>query len=138
MKNKNWEQPIIFHGVPTRWNWIVNYPEGLELGENVDIGAFTFINAKYGVRIGNNVKIGGGCMIYSHNTIDDTKGGIIIYDEARIGANSVILPMSVIHSNVTIGALSLVKGYYLNGVFGGVPAKRLIGGIVNEKIINTW
>ena len=127
MKNKNWEQPIIFHGVPTRWNWIVNHPEGLELGENVDIGAFTFINAKYGVKIGNNVQIGGGCMIYSHNTIDDTMGEVIIHDGVKIGANSVILPESQIAANVIIGALSLVNGYYFLGTYGGVPAKRLIG-----------
>ncbi|MCD6108941.1 MAG: hypothetical protein J7J89_05705, partial [Thermoplasmata archaeon] len=45
----------------------------LELGKYVDIGAFTYINARYGVEIEDNVQIGSHCSIYSHSTIDNKK-----------------------------------------------------------------
>ena len=47
----------------------MSYPENLTIGENVDIGAFTYINAKYGVFISNNVKIGPHCAILTDNSI---------------------------------------------------------------------
>ncbi|MFX1515793.1 MAG: acyltransferase, partial [Promethearchaeota archaeon] len=33
----------------TEYNWMVQHKENLELGYKTDIGAFTYINAKYGV-----------------------------------------------------------------------------------------
>ena len=87
---------------------MVGYPEGLKLGRNVDIGAFTYINARFGVHIGHNVQIGAHCSIYSHNTINNTEGKVIIRRGAKIGANSVILPGVIIKPNQLIPAGSVV------------------------------
>jgi len=105
---KKWKQPKIKHNKLTKWNWMVGHPEKLRLGKNVDIGAFTYINAKYGVIIEDNVQIGGGCHIYSHNTINDTFGMIVIKEGACIGAHSVILPLTVIEKNQLIPAGSVI------------------------------
>ena len=108
-RKKKWKKPKIKHNKLTKWNWMVGHPEGLKLGKNVDIGAFTYINAQYGVEICDNVQIGGGCHIYSHNTINNTYGNIIIEKGARIGAHCVILPYAWIRSNQLIKAGSIVR-----------------------------
>ena len=79
------------------------------LGQNVDIGAFTYIQARYGVTIGNDVQIGSHVSIYSHNTEDDTHGAVHIGENARIGAMSVIFPSVTIGKNARVGAFSMVK-----------------------------
>jgi len=54
----NWEYPEIEDGVPTKYNWIVQNIDDFKLGYKTDIGAFTYINAKKGVVIEDNVQIG--------------------------------------------------------------------------------
>lgn len=134
---KNWKHPKIIDGKPTRYSWIVQNKEGLKLGRYTDIGAFAYINAKAGVAIENNVQIGGGVKIYSINTIDKTRGRVILKKNCKIGANSVILPDVVVGENSIVGALSLVKSrtrILANEVWVGRPAKK-IGEIKNNKRI---
>ena len=60
-KEKKWRKPIIKHGRPPKYNYVVHYPQKLKIGKNFDIGIFTYINSRYGVEIGDNVKIGSHC-----------------------------------------------------------------------------
>lgn len=121
---ENWQSPIINEGELTKWNWMVQGKEGLNLGKKVDIGAFTYINAKYGVEIGDNVEIGSHTSIYSESTIDNKKGKIIIGKNSRIGTHSVIMPGVTIGENSIIGAFSLVnKDIPDNVVAYGIPIK---------------
>ena len=126
-----WKKPNIKHNKLTKWNWMISHPEHLKLGENTDIGAFTYIQAEYGVEIGNNVQIGSHCSIYSKNTIDDTHSKIIIEENVKIGAGTVILPRSdrqilIIGNHSKIGALSLIKqNIPSNSTYLGVPAKPI-------------
>lgn len=76
----------------TKWNWFVTCPERLDLGKNVDIGIFTYINARYGVRIGDNVQIGSHCAIYSEDTERHIYSEVFIDNDICIGSHSVILP----------------------------------------------
>ena len=125
---ENWEYPEIEEGKPTKYNWIVQGKEGLELGKYTDIGAYTYINAKAGVVIEDYVQIGGGAKIYSVNTIDGTRGRIVLKRDSKVGANSVILPNVTIGEKSVIGALSLVKSgtnIPANEVWAGVPAKKI-------------
>lgn len=112
----------------TKWNWMCQHREGLKLGKNTDIGAFTYINARYGVEIQEDAKIGSHCSIYSVNTIDGTRGPIVIKKNAKIGAGTVILPNVVVAENSKVGALSLVKEGTIippNEVWAGQPAKLI-------------
>ena len=120
----NWQYPKIVDGKPTRYNWVVQNVTGLELGAKTDIGAFTYINAKYGVIIGADVQIGSHCAIYSVSTIDDTQGKIVLKKNCRIGSHSTVLPGVTIGENSIIGAHSLVNtDIPPNVVAVGVPAK---------------
>lgn len=121
---KRWEKPIIKEGKLTRWNWMVQGLSGLKLGKEIDIGAFTYINAQAGVEIGDHVEIGGGCHIYSVSTIDGKKGRVVLEEDCRIGAHSVILPGVRVGRNTTVGACSLVnRSLPPNVIAFGCPAK---------------
>lgn len=121
---KTWEKPVIEHGKMTKFNYIVQYPENLKLGEFVDIGEFSYLNSNYNIEIENNVQIGSHCSLYSHSTIDKKKGPIILKKNCKIGTHSTIMP------NVTIGENSIIAAYSFvtqdipdNEIWGGVPAK---------------
>ena len=129
MKNKNdrfidWEYPEIEEGVPTKYNWVVQNIDGLKLGNKTDIGAFTYINAKYGVIIEDEVQVGSHCSIYSISTIDNTSGEVILKTNCKIGSHSTVLPGVTIGKNSIIGAHSLVNTDIPDNVVAyGVPAK---------------
>ena len=127
-KSKTWRKPIIKHGKFTKYNYIAQYPEGLKLGKNFDIGTFTYINARYGITISDLVQIGSHCSIYSHSTIDDKKGKIVLEKNCRIGTHSTVMP------NVTIGENSIVAAYSF--VTSNIPDNELWGSVPAVKIKN--
>ncbi len=98
--------------------------KNLKLGKNVDIGAFSYINAKGGIVIEDFVQIGSHCSIYSESTIDNKRGEVILKKNCKIGANSVITPGVTIGENSVVGALSFVnKNIPDNVVAYGTPVK---------------
>ncbi len=124
IKTKKWIKPEIKHSKLTKYNYIVQYPEKLKRGKNFDIGTFSYINCRFGVEIQDDVQIGSHCSIYSHSTIDDKKGPIILKKNCRIGTHSTIMP------NVTIGENSIIAAYSFvtrnvpkNQIWMGIPAK---------------
>ena len=120
----SWKYPEFNEQNMTRWMWMCQYHENLHLETHVDIGAFTYINARYGVSIQKDVQIGSHCSIYSHSTIDDKKGKILIKENARIGTHSTIMPGITIGKNAIVGAYSFVnKDIPDNCIALGVPAK---------------
>jgi acetyltransferase-like isoleucine patch superfamily enzyme len=120
----NWRKPIIKHGIMTKYHYLVQYPENLKLGKNFDIGEFTYINSNYGVEIQDDVQIGSHCSIYSHSTIDDKQGSIILKKNCKIGSHSTIMPNVSIGENSIIGAYSFVtRNVPKNQIWFGVPAK---------------
>ncbi len=120
----DWKHPEIIDGKPTVYNWIVQNKDGLQLGYKTDIGTFSYINAKYGVTIEDDVQIGSHCSIYSLSTIDDKKGKVILKKNCKIGSHSTIMPGITIGVNSIIGAHSLVLSNIPDNVVAfGVPAK---------------
>jgi acetyltransferase-like isoleucine patch superfamily enzyme len=120
---KNWKLPEFDERGLTKWNWMCQHREGLKLGKNTDIGAFTYINARYGVEIQENVQIGSHCSIYSHSTIDNKRGKVTIKRNAMVGSHSVVMPGVKIGENSIVGAFSFVKkDVPSNVVAAGVPA----------------
>jgi len=125
-----WEYPEFDEKGMTKWNWMCQYHEGLKLEQNTDIGAFTYINARYGVEIQENVQIGSHCSIYSWSTIDNKKGKVLIKRNAKIGSHSLVMPGVTIGENSVVGAFSFVnKDIPDNAIAFGVPAK-----IVKAKV----
>ena len=92
------------------YGWRCQYSIGLTLGERVDIGCFTYMNAAYGIEIDDDVQIGSHCSIYSLNTENDTCGEIIIGKGSLIGSYCLILPGAIIKSFSKIRAYSIIKG----------------------------
>lgn len=121
---KKWKKPLISHNVLTKWNWMVQHPEKLLLGENTDIGAFCYLNAKNKITIGKNVQIGSHCAVYTVSTIDNKAGEIKIGNNTCIGSHSTIMPGIIIGKNVTIGAHSFVNKNIPDSTTAyGVPIK---------------
>jgi len=102
------------------------HPENLALGRYVDIGAFTFINAKHGVKIEDYVQVGSHCSIYSLSTIDNKEGEVLIRTNAKLGSHCVVMPGVTIGANSIIGACSFVdKNVPGNVLAVGVPVRIL-------------
>ena len=118
---KNWQYPKFDKNGKTQWHWVCRHQKKFKLGKNTDIGAFTYINAKYWVTIEENVQVGSHCSVYSENTIDNTQGPVVIKKGARVGAHTTILPGVIIGENSLIGSYSLVKK--------NIPAETLAYGI---------
>jgi acetyltransferase-like isoleucine patch superfamily enzyme len=120
----DWKYPKFDETGLTKWNWMCQHHENFELGKNTDIGAFTYINARFTVQIEEGVEIGSHCAIYSYSTIDDKKGKVVIKRNAKIGTHSVIMPGVTIGENTVIGAFTYVTESLPENVIAfGIPAK---------------
>ena len=124
MRFKDWKSPKIEERTLTKYNWVVQHKDKLELGYKTDIGAFTYINAKNGVVIEDCVQIGSHCSIYSVSTIDNKEGEVILKKNCRIGSHSVIMPGVTIGENSIVGAFSFVnKDIPADVIAFGIPVK---------------
>lgn len=119
-----WKAPELREGELTRWNWMVQHKDRLQLGYRTDIGAFTYINAKHGVVVEDFVQIGSHCSIYSLSTIDGKQGQVVLKRNCRIGTHSVVMPGVTVGENAIVGAFSFVnRDIPANAVAVGTPAK---------------
>ena len=118
-----WKRPVIEEGKLTQWNWLAQHKDNLILGKKTDIGAFTYINAKFGVEIQDEAQIGSHCSIYSISTIDNKQGKVTLKKNCKIGSHSVVMPGVTVGENSIVGAFSFVnKDIPDNVVAFGVPA----------------
>lgn len=123
-RSEDWEFPEVEHNKLTQWNWLIQYPEHLRVGKNIDIGAFTYINCKWGIVIEDYVEIGSHCSIYSVSTIDNKSGKVILKKNVKIGSHSIVMPNVTIGKNSVIGAFSFVNKNIPAGVLAfGIPCK---------------
>ena len=121
---QEWQPPVIEEGKPTKYNWVVQNVKNLVLGHKTDIGAFTYINAKNGVTIEDEVQIGSHCSIYSVSTIDNKNAPVVLKKNCKIGTHSVVMPGVTVGENSIVGAFSFVtKDIPDNVVAFGIPAK---------------
>jgi len=121
-----WQYPEIEESKPTKYNWIVQNVAGLKLGYKTDIGAFSYINAKFNVTIEDLVQIGSHCSIYSVSTIDGKQGPVVLKKNCRIGSHSVVMPGVIIGEDAVIGAFSFVTQDVPTGeTWVGVPARPI-------------
>jgi acetyltransferase-like isoleucine patch superfamily enzyme len=111
--------------------------EGVEIGDNSAVGAYSFLGGQGGIRIGQNVIMGPKVNIFSENHEFDqldipirlqqtSRKGVVIEDNCWIGANSTILDGVTIHSGCVVAAGSVVtKDVPSDTIVGGVPARIL-------------
>ena len=110
--------------MPTKYNWLVQNVHNFRLGYKTDIGAFSYINARFGVVVEDFVQMGSHCSIYSLSTIDGKQGPVVLKKNCRIGSHSVVMPGVTIGENAVVGAFSFVTADVPdNAVAYGVPAK---------------
>jgi acetyltransferase-like isoleucine patch superfamily enzyme len=124
----------LYHGT-----YVLNDHGSLTLGEDSHLGAYCYVNALYGnVTVGSHVAIGPGTKLFAYSNhyapgqlVSETKiqQDVQIGDNVFVGANSVILPGTVIEDDVVVGAGSVVKGRLTRGqVYAGAPARLIRDG----------
>jgi acetyltransferase-like isoleucine patch superfamily enzyme len=105
--------------------------EGLAIGDNSNIGAYSYVGCSGFISIGRNVMISPRVSLYAENHVfEDTdrpmkeqgvrRGKIVIEDDCWIAANAIIL------SNVTVGRGSIVAAGSV--VTKDVPPYSIVAG----------
>jgi acetyltransferase-like isoleucine patch superfamily enzyme len=134
MRFAEWTPPEIRERELTRYQWLVQHKDNLKLGYKTDIGAFSYINAKYGVEIEDFVQIGSHCSIYSVSTIDGKAGPVVLRRNSRIGSHSIVMPNVTVGRNAIVGAFSFVTtDIPENSLAYGVPA-RVVRRLSDEEV----
>jgi acetyltransferase-like isoleucine patch superfamily enzyme len=114
--------------------------KGLEVEDNVGLGADNFYGCAGGIRIGQDTIVGNYVSFHAENHVYSgtdlpirlqgvTHQGIQVGSNCWIGAKSTILDGAIIEDGCVIAASALVIAgvYKENGIYGGVPAKLLKG-----------
>lgn len=102
-----------------------------KIGNNCVVLYRSYLNTTRAVMIGNDVGIGGYCLLFTHSSWQNALNGnpclfasIAIRDEAWLPWNVTVLPGVTIGKGVTIGTGSVVTKNLSPGVFAaGVPAR---------------
>lgn len=108
----------------------------IEFGNNVGIGAFSFISCPSRVRLGSDCIIGQYFSIHAQNhnftgpelirLQGTTEKGVVIGDNCWIGAKVTVLDGVTIGSGCVIAAGAVVTSSFPeNSIIGGVPARLL-------------
>ncbi len=116
---------------------IIHSARKLSVGDNVRIGEKSYLNARGGIYVGNNVQMGPRVFMWSSNhnyfapkalPFDDVQidKPIVIKDNVWLGANSNIIPGVTIGEGAVVAMCSVVtKDVPDCAVVGGNPAKIL-------------
>lgn len=116
---------------------MLHWLENTEIGENVSIHDFCYIDAVAGVTIGDNVRIAHNCSLISGQHRYDQPGKTIfasdyssapihIEDDVWLGTGVVILQnVRVGHGSVIAANSVVTKNVEPYSIMGGVPAKLL-------------
>jgi len=121
---------------PCHWSSVVSCPENIHMKTfppYPGLGLGQYIQAKNGIYIGRNVRMGPGVKIISanHNLENfeqhDPSDPIYIGNFCWLSANCVILPGVILGHHVIVAAGAVVtKSFKENDiVIGGVPAKKI-------------
>ena len=101
---------------------------GVELGENIFLGAFSYINV--GTRLGDTVYINNKCLIEHDNRIANhahLAPGVITGGAVVVGAYSFVGLGSVINDQITIGERTIIGSGSV--VIDDVPSDALAVGV---------
>lgn len=103
------------------------------IGSNCVVLYRSYINTTRSVSIGNDVGIGGYCLVFTHSSWQNVLKGnpylfanVIIGDGAWPPWNVTVLPGVIIGKGVTIGTGSVVTKNLSPGVFAAGVSARMI------------
>lgn len=118
---------------PCHWSSIVSFPERIQRHYYRPYPGYLpscYIQARNGIIIGKNVRIGPGVKLISANhDLNDydqhcKSEPIVIGDNCWLGANAIILPGVTLGNHVVVGAGAVVtKSFSDNVLIGGNPAR---------------
>lgn len=123
--------------------------ENLEVGDNVTIGFDTFLQAKGGLTLGDNVMLAPGVKIWTsnHNVNDPevpvrkqghTNAPVVLEDDVFVASNAFILPGTTLSRGCVVSAGAVVSGktYRPYAILGGNPARVMgyRGGMSPERV----
>lgn len=107
-------------------------PMGLELGERVAVGWFAELDARAGIKIGNDTNVSSHVkLITGSHDVDDKKytadfKPIEIGHHCWIGTGAIVLQGVKIGDGAVVAAGAVVtKDIPANEVWGGIPAKKI-------------
>ena len=107
-------------------------PAGVSIGEGTIIGDACFLDGRAPLKIGNNVDIATGVMVYNseHDIHSENfapiDGEVEIGDYVFIGPRAIILPGVKIGKGAVIAAGAVVTGNVKDfEIVGGIPAKPI-------------
>lgn len=116
-------------------NVVLRNIENMELGDNISIHEFCYIDAHGGIKIGNDVSVAHNSSILSSNHgtklnnipikyQDMITKKVILENDVWIGAGVRVLAGTIIESGCVVAAGSVVtRNAYKNKIYGGVPSK---------------
>lgn len=111
----------------------------IEIGEHCYINANSVIYSGAGVKFGNYVLLGPGCVVapanhafgrvdlpIRHQGFMPSRGGVVIEDDVWVGANCALLDGAHIGTGAVIAAGAVVsRPVEPYGIYGGVPARKI-------------
>lgn len=103
----------------------------IKIGEDCVVLYRSYVNTTRKILIGNNVGIGGYCLIFSHSAWQNALEGnpykfanVIIEDNVWLPWNVTVMPGIIVGKNSTVGSGSVITKNIPSNVFAaGVPAK---------------
>lgn len=136
---RRWAYGFAAAGAATRVlsNVIVYSPEQLTLGNDVGIAVGCQLNARGGITIGNDVRIGPGTLLWTQNhRFSDAetpisqqgydRAPIVIEDDVWIAAGCIILPGVTLGRGCVVAAGAVVtKSTEPMSIVAGVPARAI-------------
>jgi acetyltransferase-like isoleucine patch superfamily enzyme len=140
LEKSNLKKNLNIKGTRISSTTFIDYPENLELGENVYVGQFNFIEASNHIKIGKGTQITNYVSITSHSSHDSIrlygeqykstvnhlgyqKGKIIVGDYCYIGPYSLLSPGTKIGNGCIVKSHSVLKGDFPDfSIISGNPA----------------
>lgn len=115
----------------------IHYSSGVSVGRNLHLNGGTFIDARGGLTLGNDVLIGPNVALLTsqHQWTDPSRPIVVqghvlaattIGDDVWIGANAVVMPGVTIGTGTVVGAGAVVtQDTEPYSIVGGVPARAI-------------
>ena len=125
-----------------------NFPQNLEVGDDVFLNRGVFLDTKGGVTLGNYIGLAEDAQIFTHKHSESDHiirkyEKVVLKDFVMVNSGAMILPGVTIGEQAIVAARALVHDHVPpNAVVGGVPAKvmrdRRTEGRSGKELDHIW